>query len=417
MAEQHKRLALQPSSAKRWLSCTASPIFIRDNADKIPAEVSKPYADEGTVAHEQGALGLLTGGLLSDECPEAMRPHVAGYVEAVLAAQAAAGAPQLVVEEKVPLFYMPERNGQIDARFSTKDYLVTWDYKHGAGVKVFATGNPQLLIYSRSTYEYSTFQGLTLDPGTLVSMNIFQPRARGEDGSATSTWEISLPEMLRLSDEIGATAKLIQEVANGEQPANLLKFAPLDEPEVCGWCPAKGICTARLAGAPAAVSSELEIVTPGNAPAKGLPEVSSLSQTELASLWAWKKRIVKFLDDVEEHLKAQIHADPSSVPGLKLVASKGGHRKWTDEEAAVKLLAPKLGMPDIFEKTLKSPAAIEALLKATGEELSTRFTNRLESLVTKGEGKPVIALASDKRPALVAPEESGHPFAALSEEQ
>jgi hypothetical protein len=47
---------------------------------------------------------------------------------------------------------------------------------------------------------------------------------------------------------------------------------------------------------------------------------------------------------------------------------------------------------------LLSPAAAERLLK--GSELSTKFRNKLTSLITKPEGKPTLVLEDDPRPTL-----------------
>ena len=47
---------------------------------------------------------------------------------------------------------------------------------------------------------------------------------------------------------------------------------------------------------------------------------------------------------------------------------------------------------------LLSPAAAERLLKGT--ETSTKFRNKLTSLITKPEGKPTLVLEDDPRPSL-----------------
>lgn len=412
MAEQHKRLALQPSSAKRWTTCTASPIFIRNNADKIPAEVVKPYADEGSVAHEFCAAGLMMGdaSLLGDECPPAMLPHVQGYVQRTLED---AGPCPITIEEKVPLFYMPERNGQIDARWHHPRKLTIRDYKHGAGVKVDAVENLQLLIYARSVYEMLQTLGEDLLPTALVELGIYQPRARNADGSALTTWTIDLPTLIAKTDEIEATARLIQDVALGAQPHELLQFNPVDEPEVCGWCPAKDLCTARLCGIPEEMTAPIGLELMPDASMVGLPTAKTLTVEQMVKIWSYRKEIKSLVEAAESHLFALLSADPRSVPGLKLVASKGGHRKWVDEEEAAVLLAPKLGRGALYEQVMKSPAAIEALLKIELPEPSTRFRNRLAELITKGEGKPTIALESDSRPALSTAQDA-NPFEAIT---
>ena len=53
------RIDLNPSSAERWTTCTASPKFIFDNWDKLPPHDTF-YNQEGTTAHEV-ASALLQG--------------------------------------------------------------------------------------------------------------------------------------------------------------------------------------------------------------------------------------------------------------------------------------------------------------------------------------------------------------------
>jgi len=66
---------------------------------------------------------------------------------------------------------------------------------------------------------------------------------------------------------------------------------------------------------------------------------------------------------------------------------------------ALKLLSNHLSLDEMRPREeIISPAAAERLLK--GIKLSTRFTNRMESLITRPEGKPTLVSADDPRPAL-----------------
>lgn len=110
-------LSLQPSAAKRWMTCTASPGFIAEHEAQLPKSESA-YADEGTRAHDV-AEKMLRGQDWS--CPPDMAEHVKGYVDRVRANKAtASNDSEIYVETRVPLFYMPERNGRIES-FSYRD--------------------------------------------------------------------------------------------------------------------------------------------------------------------------------------------------------------------------------------------------------------------------------------------------------
>ena len=105
------RISLQPSAAHRWLNCTASPRFLAEHEAELPKRDTE-WSTEGTLAHEI-AEKMLLGQPWS--CDPVMAEHVTGYGERVKAnlATAREGAT-LHVETKVPLFYMPEREGRND---------------------------------------------------------------------------------------------------------------------------------------------------------------------------------------------------------------------------------------------------------------------------------------------------------------
>lgn len=415
MGKQHERLALQPSSAKRWTTCTASPLFIQRNAQRIPEEVAKPYADEGTIAHEHAANWLLLG-CPPDGMPDELQQPLSLYVETVMQ-DVETPEDTLTIEEKVPLWYMPERNGTIDARVvSTTEGIVTDiainDYKHGAGVLVECEGNPQLLIYARSVYEYLLTLLADFSPECRVTLRIVQPRCRAAE-RPVSEWVLDLQEMLTLTEPIARAARLIQAVAEGHIDADELSFSPDDALEVCGWCPAKGFCPARLACAPVPVKAALGL-DPDPHAALTLVTAKALTPTQVVALWRHGKTLKRLVDDAEELLLSLPAAELEPL-GLKRVASKGGHRKWTNEDEAVTLLAPKLTRPKLFEEKMISPSAVEKLLDV--EAQSTRFKNRWAQLVTKGEGKPTLAPLADPRPALDAAPEGAHPFTVESDNQ
>jgi hypothetical protein len=88
------------------------------------------------------------------------------------------------------------------------------------------------------------------------------------------------------------------------------------------------------------------------------------------------------------------------VPGYKLVEGRKGSRKWvdaTDVEATMKSMRLKEDV--IYERSLISPTTAEKLHKSGA--IGPRQWPKLQELITQTEGKPSVAPASDKRPALV----------------
>ena len=384
----HAKLA--PSAAHRWLGCTASPGYLAANADKLPPNTSE-YADEGTRAHEAAAYALLEGDVVCDDA--LMASYVKGYVEFVQSQ--VAGPDQLLVEQKVPLFYSPKEYGTVDAVVLTDEALFINDLKYGAGVSVEAKENPQLLIYAESYVRHRKLRE-TLPAEFSVVLTIYQPRAR--EGEPVRQWFTTLGELDMLATRIGATAKAIQ--ANNE---GVLRFEPSDK--ACRFCPAKGFCEARAKAMTDGVSPDILAEECSAAVIEHLasnpPRV--LSNTELTRIAkaALKGDVQKWLKDVVDYVEQQLHAGSTDFPDFKLVRTEK-RRTWVNEDEVVTLLRPKLGTADLWEKKLVSPAQAEKKLK--GMELSTKFKNRFAELQTKPEGEPALALSDDPRPKFEKPQ-------------
>ncbi|KAK1548903.1 hypothetical protein Q3G72_003266 [Acer saccharum] len=87
------------------------------------------------------------------------------------------------------------------------------------------------------------------------------------------------------------------------------------------------------------------------------------------------------------------------VPGWKLVTGKAGSRSWNDAEAArAKLKGMRLRDDVMYDFTLISPTTAEKL-RADGVIKPKQWT-ALQDLISRSSGKPSVAPASDKRPAL-----------------
>ena len=87
------------------------------------------------------------------------------------------------------------------------------------------------------------------------------------------------------------------------------------------------------------------------------------------------------------------------VPGFKLVEGKRGHRKWVNpDEAELQLRSMRLKVEEMFELKLISPTTAEKLAKAG--TIGPRQWKKLQEQYAQSQGKPSVAPASDKRPAL-----------------
>lgn len=375
---------LPASGAKRWTSCTASPLLILQNHHRI-VRVESEYAKEGVIAHEFAAMALLMGYTCVPDDPE-MERHINAWAEWI--ASMREPDDQMLVEERLPLWYMPHRNGYIDCGLTNPRRTVVADFKYGQGVAVYAEGNEQLSIYGRTTIECLGGRD-AFSPDHEIIIAVFQPRARGK---AISEWRLTLDELFAFTDGIADTAHKIQRASALDE----LEFKPdPNNKDICGWCDAAPFCKALERH----TLGEDDFSILGDDEPE-LPDVSVLSPEELSALLNRSDRVarvLKWLDTLKDYAKAALHAGKANlIPGWKLVNGKAGHRFWTDEKAADTLLANYL--PATQRKTapkLVSPAQAEELLK--GVETSTAFKTRWNKIVSQKTGGLVLAPADDER--------------------
>lgn len=381
---KHSRLA--PSGASVWTVCTASPIYIEENEDRVVNEDSA-YSLEGTLAHEVADC-LMRGQRVPHNATREMMDHGNAYKRYCQALHPEGKAVGDAVELSVPLFYRPDDNGHVDYLLMLPELntIHVVDYKYGKGVKVYAEENKQMSIYARSALEEYDLTGW-VQGGTKVVMHIYQPRCRKEEGEGpASVWETTW-DHLRLFTErdIAVPAELIKQRAT-----HLLKFVPSDS--TCRWCSAAAFCEARAE----------QIVT-------GLPVVRRMTKAEpitptppeqitdenMAQVLAHIPSVRRWMDQVEEYAEKRAKAG-NPVPGTKLVEGKGT-RVWRDEAHVIDVAA-ELGVSAIEDvvPTLMSPFALEEKMKGAGVKKKER--GKVLALAQRLPGKPVLAMADDPRP-------------------
>lgn len=373
------KLSLKASGAFCWTSCTAQPAFVQANADKIPPQDTK-YSEEGTLAHAT-AESLFQDGPIPAGADEAMLRHGANFFG--FCRDKRRLFSQEWSELEVELFYMPGRRGFVDwccINYASPQTLITdihiADYKYGEGVAVNAKDNLQMAIYARSMVQKQT---LLISDDTPIHMHIFQPRVR--EGEKQSTWVLTWAELVQFTDDrvLGPARTIL----DGEET----KFSP--GTKTCQFCPATSFCQARASWLLDDTPLE-EIAHHGKLT---LPKADTLTLEERANIILKKADIIKWLNGQEEDaLKMAVAGTP--LPGLKLVQSKGGHRKWSDEEEARKLLIRTLGKKTVVKETILTPS------KAAEFEFDfpKKTWKKVEGLIFKPEGGPTLAPADDPRP-------------------
>lgn len=379
----HSRLA--PSSAHRWVECPASVKFLEGNAAILPKQ-DWSYADEGTRAHA-AASALLDGKVGAFDSVE-MAAIVDTYVKFVL--DHLDEGDTLTVEQRVSLFYLPSQRGTMDIRINklrNGKGLYFIDLKYGVGVTVEARENKQLAIYAESSVQELELIDDVPDE-TLVTLCIYQPRDRNNP-EPVRLWVITRGELREFCTIIGNVANLILYTPD-DAPAKVFRADPEKQ---CRFCPATGICKEYA-------SHVLQVIPQAEADAGKaivLPDPASLTREQRCNVIAMIDGLTMWMEAIKAQEMGELL---NGAPPLtfKLVAGKS-NRQWADEAAVSKLLGNYLSAEEKYsDPKLISPAQAEKILK--GKETSTKFQNKLESLIVKPEGKPTLAPIADKRPAL-----------------
>lgn len=381
-----KRLDLNPSSADRWTTCTASPKFIYDNWDRLPEEERK-WADEGTTAHEVAAALLQDRKPNLQNCPSPIQNemHWHGWNYAEYIANLRQEGSKLMVERKLPLFYLEGRNAIIDAAVLNPDSLHIIDFKYGEGIIVSPVENLQATIYAKTVvWASGIWNGKPFFPSNdfPVFVHIYQPRSRNAEESPSHTWQTTWGVIEEKGREIFEAANFIQEGFEGKN--RLVEFKPSEK--ACQWCPAKGFCEARQKE----LVKDLEPLAVIDSSPR--PSGKVLTEKQLAALVLHGDEIKKWVDDAQAYALQHMRAG-GKIPGCKLVLSRGGHRYWSDPQKAAKLLLKEtiLKREEIFVETIVKPPVIEKLLG------KGKFPGSVYNLISKPPGQPVIAAEDDPR--------------------
>lgn len=342
------------------------PAFVEANADRCDF-TSGPAAEAGTRAH-----GIIDASLLAGIDPleitddKALAAGVRWFVDYVNDLEGVyLQAPR--VEQEAPRFYNPDLACTPDVVFFKHRHLL--DFKNGV-VPQPAEGNPQLIIYARSVWGGH----LRKFGGEQWTLTIVQPNrlGAGTDENGVDTWVVSGEELWQRSEDILRA----YETAMGTEPGDRL----VPSQDACLFCPAAAICPARRAAATARLPD-----LPA-APAK------AMTPEQMGAVLQAGEEVRKWLDDVRKAAK-KILLDGGEVPGFKLVKGRRS-RDWTDADQADLRIRQRHGLKVEDIRTLKSPAQIEAVIKAAGKD------PKIDDLVTYTEGAPSMVADKSARPAL-----------------
>lgn len=369
---QHSELG--PSAASRWLNCPGSVLLVRGmhKPDSI-------FAAEGNAAHDvsewcrvhnTSAWAFLGETIkvgefeftIDQEMVDGIDMFV-GYVEKL--------PGDRLIEETVHYDeWVPNGFGTLDdARLNDGTIYVT-DLKYGKGVQVFVEDSEQLKIYALGLYH--DYRHLYLFDKFVLA--IHQPRL-----DHVETCEVSLKDLLKWADEVvKPTAALA-----------LKPGAPFKAGNHCTFCPAKKTCKVREQYVLETVLDDFENLD------SELKEVEFMTNDDIGRLLPRLPNIKKWCNDMMAHARSEVaKGNPVVHPetgAYKFVEGRSMRAWKLSEESVADALALEVADIDaIWNKKLVSPTQAE---KVFGK-------GKLDNLIHKPPGKPVLVPGTDKRDAL-----------------
>lgn len=373
MTEAPAHAILAASAAHRWLMCTPSA-----QLEATLPESTSTYAEEGTLAHEIGALKLHKytepmstrtfnsrlkklqedATLYQDE----MLRHTDTYLEYIKGiSMGYQSLPYIAIEVRLDLTeHVPEGFGTADCIIIGGTVLHVIDLKYGKGVPVDAKGNPQMMLYALGALaKYSILYDIT-----DVEMAIVQPRL-----DTISEWGLPADDLRDWGENIKPIA-LQAHKGEGEYVAG----------DHCRFCRARSTCRARVD-----TYTALEDF--------GKMKPPLISNLEVGEVLERALGLVQWVEDLKEYALTECLCG-REVPGWKAVEGRAV-RQWTDADAAFdKLKEGGVDEAMLYERRALTLAATEKLLG------KPRFQELVASFVTTPPGKPALVQASDKREAI-----------------
>lgn len=383
---EREHALLSASSAKKWLHCTPSARL----EDTIPDERSE-YAAEGTLAHSLCELNLckrftdknMTERTFKGRLNKLMKePHYAkemdgftdSYVDYITdIAYGFPSMPFMAVEKRVDYSeWAPEGFGTCDCVMVYGDQMHICDFKYGKGVPVSAYENDQLRLYALGAWNELRM----IFPIKRVVLHIIQPRTGNP-----SSWETSIEELLQWGRQVVKPAA--QKAFKGE--------GECVQGEWCdsGFCRLRATCRKR-AEENHKLMGEAVNRDPNVSSVMKLPP--QISNEEVGRILKDAQFLASWVKKLEAYAQGELLAG-REIPGWKLVEGRST-RTISDVDAAFRALQAA-GYPEavLYEKKPYPLTELEKNIEKEHREILSQY-------ITKPQGKPTLAPADDKRPAM-----------------
>lgn len=307
------------------------------------------------------------------------------------------------------------------------------DLKWGMGVQVFAADNEQQEMYTDAGLQEFDFLGEVEE----IHLHILQPRLQHFDEAKLTRAELEarIDLIRKASKEIAFTPGEMLVAVPGDKQCKFCKraatcdertdhtmqlivgeFVDLDKGFVKVEMPQAEKLLAQSFGVkPAAITFHEEYTEDREGTCPQAPHFTvkkpsirpSLEEAEakladaederLATLMDAADSLENFVKSVRAEVERRLLAGKFTDARYKLVEGRQGARAWTVEsEAEAELKKMRLKVDQMYDFKVISPTTAEKLLK----EANPRKWAKLQAFISRSDGKPSVAPASDKRPAL-----------------
>lgn len=436
------------SNASGWMRCAGRIAMCRG----LP-NTSSVYADEGTAGHE------LAKWCLEGWSPEA---HAAGdwplptstfegrvievgereftvdddmvrdvqlYVDNI--AEYAVGADAVLTEVRVNysrVLAVPrsEAWGTSDVVILKQSEIQTHDLKYGRGEEVEAEENEQCQLYALGAK--TQFDGLAADydVARLVIHQVRKsPKPKEFDMPmlALDAFGVYASERVNLSmeaQEVFDSKVAVSDPGMTQEEWEKEYLTPGEKQ--CRWCLAKATCGERRRSiaqgmgesnsGPASVEDFADLDTPEavSLVTRYRESVQTSENDILSKMMFLAPEVESWITAVRAEMERRL-LNGVEFADWKIVQGRRGHRAWTDEREAEKLMKSfRLKMEEMYKMTVISPTQAEKLgppkvkrgkpVVSAKTVIGAKQWAKLQELITQSEGGKHVAPATDEREAI-----------------
>lgn len=288
---------------------------------------------------------------------------------------------------------IPKQSGTSDHAACYDQTLVISDLKYGKGVQVWAKENTQLILYAYGFFKkYDHLYNFQ-----KIILRIGQPRLDHFDEG-----EITRETLLERAQWLKVRAHAAWQIDAPRKPSI----------KACQWCNIKSGCSAlfvlmmrildgdiaSLARDITTEETEEKMSVLDSSDEIQAIEIDQLTTAQKGRIYQYRRLVERFFTDLQNDLQERVSRG-EEVEGCKLVNGRTNRTFMSENKVLEHLDFLGVDLEQMYERKMLSPAKTEEVLRKTGYSRKV-IPILLDPVVIKTEGKPTLALDTDRRKAL-----------------